>query len=56
MTKKRQINHEKRNTHDTRNNRANQLNPNNDAYWKARGYDKKPSDRNRVSSTRKNTD
>ena len=27
-------------------NHANQLNPNNDAYWKVRGYDKKPDDRN----------
>ena len=25
-------------------NRANQLNPNNDAYWQSRGYDEKPDD------------
>ena len=25
-------------------NRSNQLNPNNDAYWQARGYVKRPSD------------
>ena len=26
------------------NNRANQMNPNNDAYWTARGYDERPND------------
>lgn len=26
------------------NNRANQLNPNNDAYWQARGYSGRPKD------------
>ena len=25
-------------------NRANQLNPNNDAYWESRGYDERPDD------------
>lgn len=25
-------------------NRANQLNPNNDAYWQSRGYDERPDD------------
>ncbi len=25
-------------------NHANQLNPNNDAYWEARGYDERPDD------------
>ena len=25
-------------------NRANQMNPNNDAYWQSRGYDEKPDD------------
>ena len=25
-------------------NRANQLNPNNDAYWESRGYDERPED------------
>ena len=25
-------------------NRANQLNPNNDAYWQARGWDERPDD------------
>lgn len=47
------VNRGERNTHGNRNNRANQLNPNNGAYWKARGHDKKPSDRNQASSTRK---
>ena len=27
-----------------RDNRANQMNPNNDAFWQARGLDKRPSD------------
>ena len=27
-----------------RNNRADQLNPNNNAYWKARRYDERPND------------
>lgn len=26
-------------------NRANQMNPNNDAYWQSRGYDERPDDR-----------
>ena len=26
------------------NNRANQMNPNNDAYWEARGFDERPDD------------
>ena len=43
-----------RNTGGNRNNRANQLNPNNNAYWKARGHEKKPIERNKASSTRKN--
>ncbi len=31
-------------------NRANQMNPNNDAYWEARGYDGRPNDwENRVA-------
>ena len=25
-------------------NRANQMNPNNDAYWQSRGYDERPDD------------
>lgn len=25
-------------------NRANQMNPNNDAYWESRGYDERPYD------------
>ena len=29
---------------DDRDNRANQLNPNNDAYWESRGYDRRPDD------------
>ena len=29
---------------DERNNRANQMNPNNDAYWQSRGYDERPDD------------
>ena len=27
-----------------RDNRSNQLNPNNDAYWRARGFSKRPDD------------
>ena len=27
-----------------RNNHANQMNPNNDAYWQARGYNERPND------------
>jgi hypothetical protein len=26
-------------------NHANQMNPNNDAYWESRGYDERPDDR-----------
>ena len=44
------VNREKQNTHAARNNRANQLNPNNDAYRKSREHDKKPSDRNQAPS------
>ena len=29
---------------DNRNNHANQMNPNNDAYWQARGYNERPDD------------
>ena len=29
---------------DDRNNRANQMNPNNDAYWQSRGYNERPDD------------
>ena len=29
---------------DDRSNRANQMNPNNDAYWQSRGYDERPDD------------
>lgn len=32
------------NTQDELDNHANQLNPNNDAYWQSRGYDEKPDD------------
>ena len=42
-----------RNTRDTLNNRANQLNPNNDAYWQSRGHDKRPRDKNNAPATRK---
>lgn len=31
----------KQNDHD---NRSNQMNPNNDAYWQARGWDNRPED------------
>lgn len=27
-----------------RDNRSNQLNPNNDAYWQSRGYDERPDE------------
>ncbi len=29
---------------DDRTNRANQMNPNNDAYWQSRGYNERPDD------------
>lgn len=29
---------------DERDNRSNQMNPNNDAYWTSRGYDQRPGD------------
>ena len=29
---------------DDRENRSNQMNPNNDAYWAARGYEERPDD------------
>ena len=29
---------------DDRDNRSNQMNPNNDAYWESRGYDERPED------------
>ena len=29
---------------DDRNNHANQMNPNNDAYWRSRGYNERPED------------
>ena len=32
------------------NNRANQMNPNNEAYWTARGYDERPPDWDERSS------
>ena len=32
------------NSKDERNNHANQMNPNNDAYWQVRGYDERPDD------------
>ena len=49
MTKKR-VYKKNKNIQGNLNNRANQLNPNNDAYWKSRGHDKKPSDRNNATS------
>ena len=30
--------------HDGRDNRSNQMNPNNDAYWQSRGWDERPDD------------
>ena len=29
---------------DEQDNQANQMNPNNDAYWQSRGYDERPDD------------
>ena len=55
MAKKRVVGRNQ-NARRNRDNRANQLNPNNNAYWKARGHDKRPSNRNNVSSRRKNSD
>ena len=53
MAKKR-VNGGDQSTRNNRDNRADQLNPNNDAYWKSRGYDKRPSDKNNASSRKKN--
>ena len=54
MALKASVNSRKRNTRSYHNNRANQLNPNNDAYWKLRGHDEKPNDRNNTPSAKKN--
>ena len=32
------------NNKDDQDNHANQMNPNNDAYWQSRGYDERPDD------------
>ncbi len=32
------------NRKDEQDNHANQMNPNNDAYWQSRGYDERPDD------------
>ncbi len=32
------------NNKDEQDNHANQMNPNNDAYWQSRGYDERPDD------------
>ena len=50
---KKRIESRNQNTRDIVDNRANQLNPNNNTYWKARDYDKKPVDRSNASSKRK---
>lgn len=50
---KKHVNNQGWNTQGNRDNRANQLNPNNDAYWKSRGRGGKLSDRNSAPSTRK---
>ena len=42
---KKQANGGNQNDQGHRDNRANQLNPNNDAYWKSRGHDGKPSEK-----------
>ena len=52
MAKKR-VNSRNQNTRGNFDNRANQLNPNNDAYWKSRGHDRRPSDKNNTSSEKK---
>ena len=53
MTKK-YANGRDRDARSNHENRANQLNPNNDAYWKSRGHDKRPREKNNASSTKKN--
>lgn len=50
---KKHANSEERNARSNHDNRANQLNPKNDAYWKLRGYDKRPNNKNNASSTKK---
>ena len=32
------------NSNNEQDNHANQMNPNNDAYWQSRGYDERPDD------------
>ena len=53
---KKHANSGERNVRSNHDNRANQLNPNNDVYWTSRGYDKRPNDKNNASSTKKNED
>ena len=53
---KKHANSEDRNARSNHDNRANQMNLNNDAYWTSRGYDKRPNGKNKVSSTKKNKD
>lgn len=50
---KKHVNNQRRKTQGSCDNRANQLNPNNNAYWKARGHDKRSSYRNNAPSAKK---
>ncbi len=46
--------HRGRPARESRDNRANQLNRNNDAFWKARGYPERPADWRTLTPPRRN--
>ncbi|MDE0010832.1 MAG: hypothetical protein OXU36_06790 [Candidatus Poribacteria bacterium] len=53
MAKKRVDGRNQNVPHGSLDNRANQLNPNNDAYWKSRGSAQKPDEKNKVTSKKR---
>jgi hypothetical protein len=46
--------HPRRPSRESRDNRAKQLNRNNDAFWKARGYPERPADWRTLTPPRRN--
>ena len=52
--RKKRVDDRNQNTRGNLDNRSKQLNPNNDVYWKSRGYDKKPTDKNTAPSKKEN--
>ena len=46
--RERRVNGRNQNTRSNLDNRSRQLNPNHDAYWRSRGHNKKPIDKNIV--------